>query len=243
MQNKPPTKVEQALKLDYDPAKDNIWLTDQNTLRKLIGILGVGLPLLLFLVLLIDAGYTSPLYSISHYYFTRACSVFIIIVSLLGVFLLVYKGKEPVDFYVSAAAGLFALCLLVFPTDNISKVCHDVNYPYSLTIFHESKFRPAFHYISAAIFLSCLAYMAIFLFTKSDKPPAERGRAKRRRNRIFRTCGVIMVLAILTILSNFLGLIPDSIFSKYHMTFWMETIAIESFGISWLIKAEVFVKD
>jgi hypothetical protein len=58
-----------------------------------------------------------------------------------------------------------------------------------------------------------------------------------------KTCGIIMVIAILVILSNFLGLIPDEVFKKYHLTFWMETIAVESFGVAWLTKAEVILKD
>jgi succinate dehydrogenase hydrophobic anchor subunit len=242
MPNKSSSKIEQALKLDYKAEKDNIWLTSQNALRKLIGILGICLPVLLFLVLWIDAAYASPLFSISHYYFTRASGVFVIIVSLLAIFLLIYKGKEPIDFYLSSAAGLFALCLLIFPTDNISNKCNDENYLYSLTILHESKFRPVFHYISAAIFLSCLAYMSLFIFTKSNKSPELRGRQKRRRNRIFRTCGTIMVLALLVILANPLGIISNDTFEKYHLMFWMETIAVESFGVSWLVKAEVILK-
>src|SRR5205809_3874487 len=161
MPNKSLSKIEQTLNLNYHTEKDNVWLTSQHSLRMLIGILGICLPVLLFLVLMIDAGFTHPLFSISHYYFTRASGVFVIIVSLLGIFLLIYKGKEPVDFLLSSAAGLFALCLLIFPTDNISNVCHDENHLYSLTILHESKFRPVFHYISAAIFLSCLAYMSL----------------------------------------------------------------------------------
>jgi hypothetical protein len=237
------TKIEKALKLNYHTQKEDIWLTSQQTLRKLIGFLGVALPLLLFLVVYINDGYAHPLYSISHYYFTRASSVFIIIVSLLAIFLLVYKGQEPVDFYLSSIAGLFALALLVFPTNNISSICHDKDYLYSLTILNESKFRSGFHYISAAIFLGCLAYMSLFLFTKSNKSIQARGKQKRRRNRIYRTCGVIMFLAILVILANFLGWIPNEAFQKYHLTFWMETIAVESFGISWLTKAEVFLKD
>ena len=237
-----PSKLEQALKLDFNVEKNNIWLTSQHSLRKLIGILGICLPIFIFLVLWIDAGYTSPLFSISHYYFTRASSVFVIIVSLLAIFLLIYKGKERVDFYFSSVAGLFALCLLIFPTDNISNKCNDPNFLYSLTILPESKFRPVFHYISAAIFLSCLAYMSLFIFTKSDKSPELRGKNKRRRNRIFRTCGIIMVLALLVILANPLRIISNDTFVKYHLMFWMETISVESFGVAWLVKAEVILK-
>jgi hypothetical protein len=243
MQSKRPTKPEQALKLDYTKGVDDIWLTSQRTLRILIGILGLALPMLIYLVLLIDTGHTSPLFSISHYYFTRASSIFVIVVSLLAIFLLIYKGKEPVDFYLSSVAGLFALCLLLFPTDNITKVCCDPAHNYSVTTLKESGFRTSFHYISAAVFLGCLAYMSFFVFTRSDKAPQARGWKKRTRNKIYRVCGVIMVLAILVIAANFFGLINDNIFDEYHLTFWMEAAAVEAFGIAWLVKAEVILKD
>ena len=244
MQTDEPSAIGRMLKLNYATPedKDKVWLTQQRTLRILVGILGVSLPLLLFLALLIDAGYSRPLYSISHYYFTRANSIFVIIVSLLAFFLLIYKGKALLDFIISSLAGLFALALLVFPTSNISNICHDPENIVSLTILKISKVRPNFHYISAAIFLICLAVMSLFIFTKTDKPDREAmGINKRRRNRIYITCGILMIAAILVILANFLGLISDDLFSKYHLTFWMETVAVESFGVSWLVKAEVIL--
>jgi len=39
--NSTPTKAEQVLNLDYKE-KDKIWLTQQDSLRKLVGILGMG---------------------------------------------------------------------------------------------------------------------------------------------------------------------------------------------------------
>lgn len=240
-----PSGIQRMLKLNYATPEDKekVWLTQQNTLRILVGILGVSLPLLLFLTLLIDSGYTSPLYSISHYYFTRACSIFVITVSLLAFFLLIYKGKAPIDFILSSLAGVFALALLVFPTGNLSNSCPDPKKTISLTILNISEFRPHFHYISAAIFLTSLSAMSLFVFTKTDKPSwAAMGRNKRRRNRIYITTGIIMILAILVILANFFAIIPDDVFAKYHLTFWMETVAVESFGVSWLIKAEVILK-
>ena len=229
--------------LDYTAGKDDIWLTRQNSLRKLIGVLGIALPFLLWLVIAIDSKYMTPMYSISHYYFTRASSVFVIVVSLLAVFLLIYKGKDPIDFYISSAAGLFALCVVLFPTNNISKICQDPDKLYSLTIMNDSTFRMVLHYIAAAIFLGCLAFMSLFIFTRSDMPKDKRGVQKRRRNRVFRTCGVIMVAAILIILSNIAGIISNETFSKYQLMFWMETVAVLAFGVSWLVKAEVILKD
>jgi hypothetical protein len=239
MKNTPPSKIEKILDIDFSE-ENEIWLTGQKAMRKLIGILGMLLPVILYLFLLIDAGKTNPLDSISHYYMTRACSVFVIVVSLLAIFLLIYKGKELPDFLLSAGAGLFALCLIIFPTNDI---LNEKDIAVAVTNLNDSAFRSSFHYISAGIFLLCLAAMSIFIFTISDKTPEKRTPRKRMRNRLYRTCGIIMILAILVILANFIGIIPDKPFQEYDLTFWMETIAIESFGLSWLVKGEMFLKD
>ncbi len=237
MEDTVPSKTEKILDLDYSE-KDKIWLSGQKTLRKLVGILGVLLPVLLYIFLLLDTGYTSPLDSISHYYMTRVAPVFVIIVSLLAIFLLVYKGKSIADFYLSAAAGLFALCLILFPTNDISG-----DTSVAVTNLKDSAFRTSFHYIAAAIFLLSLAAISIFIFTRSDKSPASRTPRKRMRNRLYRTCGVIMVLAILVIAAGLFDIIPEESFANYNLTFWMETIAVESFGLSWLVKGELFLQD
>lgn len=239
-----PSKVNAFLKLNYQ-RKDEIWLTSQRTLRKLIGILGISLPLLLVAIVYLDVNYFYPMDSISHYYFTRANSVFIIVVSLLGIFLLIYKGMDPIDFYLSSAAGLFALLLVLFPTSNIT-TCGDTEKMYSITVLRTTdynKFRIAFHYISAGIFLLCLAMMSIFLFTKSNTAPDQRPRNKKYRNRIYRICGVLMVLALVTVFLGFLNVIPKDIYDRMRLTFWMETVAIEAFGLSWLVKGEAILRD
>jgi hypothetical protein len=241
--NHAPTKVEKLIKLDYRAHSNEIWLTQQDTLRKLIGVSGMLLPFLLWFFLYVDNGHETVLPSISHYYFTRVSGVFVIIVSLLAIFLLVYKGEDPIDFFLSSAAGVFALSLVLFPTGNLTETCKDENFPYSVSILRASAFREKFHYLSAAIFLGCLAAMAGFLFTKSDKPPSKRGIMKKRRNRVFRVCAVVMALAMLTAFAGYLRWIPEDFYDKHHLTYWMEAVAIEAFGISWLVKGEAVLKD
>jgi formate hydrogenlyase subunit 3/multisubunit Na+/H+ antiporter MnhD subunit len=242
MKTNSPNRLHKFLHLDY-AEKNTIWLSNQDTLRKLVGLLGVALPLLLYVFLYIDNGHAQPLYSISHYYLTRVGSIFVIIVSLMAIFLLIYKGMEAIDFYLSAAAGIFALTLILFPTDNITETCCDPGMQYSVTHLHDSPFRVGLHYLSAAIFLFSLAMMSIFLFTRSNKTARQRTPEKRRRNRIYRTCGVIMLLAMLVIVAGKLKWINPVYYSNHHFTFWMETIAIESFGVSWLIKGKAWMKD
>lgn len=242
MENEFQSKLNRLLNVDFRD-ENSPWLTSTKSLRKLIGILGIGLPVLLYIFLYLDSCLGIPLQSISHYYFTRVSGIFIIIVSLLAIFLIVYKGKEPKDFWISFTAGIFALFVLLFPTSNITDLCCDISKPYAVTVLKGSSWRSGFHYLSAAIFLTCLAYMSLFLFTKSDKSPAARGARKRLRNRIYRTCGIIMIVALLIIFAGFLKLIPETFYEENHLTFWMEALAIESFGFAWLIKGETLFKD
>jgi hypothetical protein len=226
-----------------DLENNSIWLTNSLTLQKLIGILGMMMPLLLFVFLYLDNGLKYPLESISHYYFTRVCGIFVIILSLLAVFLIVYKGKDKVDFYVSTAAGILALIVVLFPTSNLTQLCGDLTKRYAVTILPESNFRMYFHYSAAGLFFLCLSYMTLFLFTKSNKSPNERGLKKTIRNRIYRTCGILIFLAVLILFAGSIKIIPAEFFKNYPLTFWMETLAIESFGFAWLIKGETLFKD
>jgi hypothetical protein len=230
--------------LNVDYKEDNtIWLTSSKTLRKIIGILGMVMPILLFGFLYLDSGLQYPLESISHYYYTRVSGIFIIILSLLAIFLIVYKGKDPIDFYISLFAGVFALLVVLFPTTNLSQKCCDPNIEYAITYLEPSDFRKNLHYTAAALFFICLSYMSFFLFTKSNKTPDKRGNQKIIRNRIYRTCGVLMFLSILIIFAGYLKIIPTIYFKTFPLNFWMETLAIESFGFAWLIKGETLFQD
>lgn len=242
MNKKENNTLTKAMNIDFRD-DEAIWLTNSKTLRKLIGILGMALPLLLFLFLYIDNGMAHPLPSISHYYYTRVSSIFVGILSILGIFLIIYRGKEPVDFFISLVAGIFILCVVCFPTGNLTPICQDPKKLYSVTVLRISAFREGFHYASAGIFLGCLTFMSLFLFTKSNKKAADRGRKKKIRNRIYRTCGVLMIIAILVIFAGFLKFIPEPFYSDNCLTYWMETLAVESFGFSWLIKGEAMFED
>jgi hypothetical protein len=195
-----------------DLENNSIWLTNSLTLQKLIGVLGMVMPLLLFVFLYLDNGLKYPLESISHYYFTRVCGIFVIILSLLAVFLIVYKGKDKVDFYISTVAGILALIVVLFPTSNLTQLCGDLTKSYAVTILPESNFRMYFHYSAAGLFFLCLSYMTLFLFTKSNKAPNERGLKKTIRNRIYRTCGTLIFLAVLILFAGSIKIIPAEFF-------------------------------
>lgn len=233
---------ENILNPSYNKTGD-IFLKNQDTLRKLVGMLGMSLPVLLYIFLLADSGFTSVLPSISHYYFTRVSSIFIIIISLLAIFLLVYKGEERKDYLISSLAGIFALLVLLFPTDNLTLQSNGSYDEVNVTLLNVNDFRTKFHYFSAAIFLMSLNYMSFFLFTKSNLPASKRSKNKVRRNRIYRVCSLFMTLAIIVMLLGFVNVINASFYDTYQLTFWMELIAVEAFGFSWMVKGESFFAD
>ena len=81
------------------------------------------------------------------------------------------------------------------------------------------------HNIVAISFFLLLAYNSLFLFTKGSNNPTPE---KKKRNIIFRVCGIGMV-------ASFLLLIP---LQNVRCGIWIvETIALSFFGISWLTKS------
>jgi hypothetical protein len=234
-------KFDLFFKLDYSKG-EKIWLTSSYTLRLLVGAFGMALPILLWLSLYLFTGHCNPLNSICHYYFTRVASIYIMTVTMIIIYLILYQGKENKDFYISTIAGLSAILYLLFPTSNISNICNDPDKIYSVTILPCSQTRVLVHNISALIFLLTLAGMACCLFTKSHTPPKDRTPKKKLRNRIYRTCGVIILISTIIIILGEEGCIQSAFYKEHHMTFWMEAIAIESFGFSWLIKGRPFSK-
>ncbi|MEO7533961.1 MAG: hypothetical protein ABIU30_08950 [Ferruginibacter sp.] len=231
--------ISQSLLPNYNTTGD-IALKNQNTLRRIVGTLGMLLPLFIYLFLQVTDNFDPTLPSISHYYFTRSASFFEIIVSLLAIFLLIYKGEESIDYILSSLAGISALLMLIFPTNNLKHLADGKFDVVAVTFFMQSEFRPKLHYGCAAIFLLCLAAMSLFLFTKSKNYRTKR---KRIRNGIFRTCGLIMIAALLVAFFGFLKVINEDFYNSHNLTFWMETVSVEAFGFSWMVKGGVIFAD
>ncbi len=197
-------------------------------LRKILGILGTSLPFILFLGgwIIFKTGLQR---SISYYYHTDMGDVLVGMLFAMGFFLLSYKGYERKDDLAGDLGFVFALGVALFPA----------------TIEGATGF-PIIGYIHDAftvLFFLTLVYFSYFLFTKTDpeKSPTKR---KLQRNKVYRTCGIIMfvcivLIAVYVLFKNTLG----EIFKPYKPIFWLEAIAILAFGISWLIKGETLLKD
>lgn len=238
-------KIETLLNLDFSK-KDQAWIHSSYRLRQTIGIAGMLLPILLIVSLYLYDKVDFVLPSISHYYFTRSGTIFTSVLIVLGTFLLIYKSYEKLDFWLSTLAGVFALFVALAPTSNLVEVCCAIDMKHAITHFSddtkELNARTLFHYISAGLFFLCLAIMSFALFTKTEKNKKKTNN-KKIRNVIYKVCAVVMVISILIILFNFNNEDPASSYNEYNMTFWLEFVAVEAFGLSWLVKGETLFKD
>ena len=63
---------------------------------------------------------------------------------------------------------------------------------------------------------------------------------KKVRNTVYYVCGFIMLVCVLAI-GLYILLAPKN--SEMDIVFWGESIALMAFGVSWLVKGEIILKD
>jgi len=203
-------------------------------IRKLIGILGISIPIVLPFL-----SNWEVLSSISHYYYLTAPSLyFIIVMSSLGLFLISYKGyirdKGPTREYISDdwltnIAGISVLVLVLVPTacdESGSGTIDDICKKFMPLFGHVDKTKDNIHLIAAGLFVLLMGWMSFFKFSiNQDK--------KGWRYKLYKTNGVIIWIAVLSLIIYFvIGFKID------NFVFWMEVIVLVPFGISWLVKGE-----
>ena len=197
------------------------------SLRKAVGVIGIGLPFALAvggLLLGIDLQE-----SISSYYHTDMRDLFVGSLFAIAVFLWSYRGFERKDDIAGNLASIFALGVAVFPTA-----------PSGPEASEFPVICGRLHMLFTAGFFLTLVYFCLFLFRLSDQetPTGE----KLIRNLIYLICGYVMIACLILIgIVNLPGIAP--LVRAYKPVFWLEACAIVSFGISWFVKGEAILKD
>ena len=199
------------------------------TLRKIVGVLGTSLPLVLIVGAWVIFG-TGGQSSISDYYHTGMGDVFVGTLCVIGFFLLSYRGYEPIDNIAGNLACVFCVGVALFPTT-----------PEVITSGTD-KVVGLVHLIFAALFFTTLIFFSLFLFTRTG--PGQPTRRKLQRNRVYRACGFVMGGCIVGILVFYL--LPDraaTALEGFSPVFWLEGAAVIAFGVSWLVKGEAILSD
>jgi hypothetical protein len=209
---------------------DNSLVFSYLTLRKAIGFLGCALPFAVSLgaLFIFRTGIQS---SISNYYYTGTRDVLVGALWAIGFFLLSYKGYERIDNIAGKLGCVFALGTALFPTAP------------ELAPSNTATVIGYIHQGFAGLFFFTLIYYSLFLFTKT-KPQGQPTRRKLQRNIVYRVCGIVMAICILLMtIYTFLPKSATSCLEGFRPIFWLETLAILAFGISWLTKGEAILAD
>ena len=195
-------------------------LVSYRTLRRVVGLLGVTLPIVLAVWGFAIVGNIQLQPSISDYYLLRTRDAFVGVLFTIGWFLFTYRGYDRRDDTAGNLACVFALGVALFPNSG-------------------SRGEHVVHVASATALFLVLAYFSFFLFTLSDGAPTPE---KLVRNRIYRTCGVLIVLCVAAAAtgSQFLGTTALPVVSPL---FWLESAALWAFGVSWFVKGETIFND
>jgi len=205
------------------------------SLRIVVGILSIILPIVMLIGSNLFFKCNSVQESISAYYHTAMRDIFVGIISAISVFLFTYKGYERKDDIVGNFASVFAIGVAFFPSSYFGIKTSCIPQHIDNGIFD------ILHLISAALLFLMLAYFSFFLFTKSSPNPTSQ---KLKRNVIYRVCGILILICIVLLAIYFLYLrdrFPSLI--SLNPIFWLETVALWSFGVSWLTKGEMILKD
>jgi len=204
------------------------------TMRRLIGILGIALPIVVVVGGFIQNGFALQ-GSISGYYYTNMRDFFVGLLCGVSLFLVSYKGYEKIDDLVGKMSGIFALGIVIFPTSMYSGKVVQVG----MFLIYDN-ISEYIHLTFSALFFLLLSFNSMFLFTR--RGPGVLSKEKKRRNMTFRICGIVMTVAIAcaTVYTLFLR---DTVISKIFPVIIFESIALLAFGVSWLVKGHTLFKD
>lgn len=189
------------------------------TLRKLIGLMGIILPILLPLGVWILGGDAPIQDSISDYYYTKTGNVLVGILFVLGFFLLSYKGYDNQDNFIANLGFLFALGVALFPCQSEFKVVWII------------------HFASATLLFLVFIWFSLIQFTKSLKEAVVVTKSKRQSNAIYIACGWIMI-ACIVIIGISLFMLSERQRANINIVYWLESTALWAFGYSWLTKGK-----
>lgn len=209
--------------------------------RQSLGYLGLALPIVLLSgALLLQNGIPA---SISHFYYTPLSDIFVGILCAIGVFLFAYKAYDtaPKSTWfshklVARIAGIGAIGLALVPTYANGPIvgCAPVH------CLLGEKLGSNIHHIFAGMFFVSLTLFCLMLFVEKS-PNGNLSPAQSRRNLTYRICGIILFSTLVLLFSyRQASLEIKALLDSYSYQFWIESIGVWAFGISWLVNGRAF---
>lgn len=212
---------------------ENPHVISYNLLRKLIGFIGILLPVVLVVGSFLSEKYTTVQPSISDYYFTTMGDVFVGNLCAVSLFLFCYKGYDYRDNITANLAAFFAVCIALFPTSTELERNH-------LGLIADERVASTLHFTSATLFFCCLAFFCLYLFKMSKGYLTKK---KKLRNKVYTICGIVILGSIVVLAVYFFYEPLQETLAPYKPVIILETIALWAFGISWLTKGQAILAD
>lgn len=235
---------------------------NQNILDVTVGWVALGLPPILATSLLVEDSCMRD--SVSHFYYAVFYGdLFVGAMFIIGTFLIAFRTPNRRDTIFAKLAGIGAFGTALFPAKGggcenaefASRLFAVVNetdaglsmYPLvgatDLGFFQLIGSSHLLHSVFAIMLSGFLAYYSLAVFTRvSDKDLDAFGRItpdKQRLNRFFKGAATAIIFAIIAMASH---VISKDVFGSgiphwddYNGSFIAETVAMWSFGLSWMI--------
>ena len=213
-------------------------------MRRAIGILGITLPLILVAGSFLLGDCKEVQMSISTYYHTNMRNIFVGFNCAVALFLFAYRGHDWKD----NLAGYLG-CIVVLGVAFLPSAISNPDQPCLVPVSGQNPLVGKLHNLSALLYFIILIVYSLFLFPKThmDMVTGEKmfmGRQKKNRNLVYYICGSIMATSLLLIIAYIWFLVDLYPGLKcINPVFWLESIVLFSFGISWLTKGQLFFKD
>lgn len=219
------------------------------SVRRMLGLLGLSLPISLYVYARVFGRGMQP--SISEFYHTEMGDILVGILVAIGVFLFSYKGYSHKsgelfsDRNVSRTAGVGILIVALFPAAPASSPICSLGQETSTAVTLISGFTghwcgfEEIHFLGAILFFVCMAVFCFFQFPKGYKKENGKINWKIAENRVYAASGIVIVLSIIALLVYFLaGSDMQISLQKRNYVFWLESIGVIAFAVAWLAKGK-----
>lgn len=244
----------------YNHNKD--YRIDQGALALWVGLVAISLPIILVTWASVSGACDRD--SISAYYYSRwTGDLFVVMLAFIGTFLIAYRGENRWENWLATGAGLSAFGVALFPTSDSGCdlegydgrlfariVTEEGNIWVERFTDNEGRFDVSghfalapwtgdAHYLCAFLLFGFLAYYCLRVFTRvvPERHRTDEGlrRGKALANAVYYLSGGIISAALLAMVLRALAWDPE-FWARVNATFWLETLAIFAFGVSWLVK-------
>jgi hypothetical protein len=220
-----------------DPWKAR-YLSSYLLLRIVIGVLGIALPIIVWLgSALLPGGHWALRGSLSSYYYSAMREEFTCSLWVTGFFLITYKAFDrSIENVLSAVAGAAAVLVAFFPTGRPSKSLPLTSLQQGLG---ETAVK-AVHFTSAGIFIVLLAAIS-YMFGSSEGRRAQSGRfSPTFWRRLHHGCAYAIGVAVLFFVVHKLGVPFGGVIDR-HALWLTEVVSVAAFATSWLCKGSELV--